>query len=490
VITRDVFGREFVPVVTAAEAAAHDRYAQEVCAIPERLLMENAARALALVTHKLYPDGVIAGVIGKGHNGGDVSIALDVLEHWGRSVMRVREPTDLQNATVILDGVLGTGSSGAPRGRAAELITSINAANSPVIAADLPGGVDATSGEVHEPAVNAVATVTFGFPKTGLLKHPARANCGRLLCVEIGFPPLPESQIQARLITPDFARRHLPQRKPTAHKGDSGRLLMLVGGRGMAGAAVITGQAAVHAGAGLVRLVSSSENRELLQTAVAEATFFDRSGSIDANGITALVAGCGIGTDEDARTALFNVLAATKGVAALIDADALNLLANDVNELRDIARDRPLLITPHPREMSRLTKKETSEIIAHPERIAQEFADATGAVVLLKGQPSIVAAPGQPLLINSVGSSDFAVAGMGDQLAGVIGAMLAAGLTPREAAAVGLFYSGRAGDIAAKGRALSPRDVTDHLAAAFADPGPAESPLGLPFITFDQPARW
>jgi NAD(P)H-hydrate epimerase len=265
---------------------------------------------------------------------------------------------------------------------------------------------------------------------------------------------------------------------------------MLVGGRGMAGAAVITGQAAVHAGAGLVRLVSSSENRELLQTAVAEATFFDRSGSIDANGITALVAGCGIGTDEDARTALFNVLAATKGVAALIDADALNLLANDVNELRDIARDRPLLITPHPREMSRLTKKETSEIIAHPERIAQEFADATGAVVLLKGQPSIVAAPGQPLLINSVGSSDFAVAGMGDQLAGVIGAMLAAGLTPREAAAVGLFYSGRAGDIAAKGRALSPRDVTDHLAAAFADPGPAESPLGLPFITFDQPARW
>jgi NAD(P)H-hydrate repair Nnr-like enzyme with NAD(P)H-hydrate dehydratase domain len=109
---------------------------------------------------------------------------------------------------------------------------------------------------------------------------------------------------------------------------------------------------------------------------------------------------------------------------------------------------------------------------------------------LLKGQPTLVAAPRRPLLINTVGSSDIAVAGMGDQLSGVIGALLAAGLAPREAAATGLFYSGRAADIAAKGRALSPRDVTDHLAAAFADAGPAESSLGLPFITFDQPPRW
>jgi ADP-dependent NAD(P)H-hydrate dehydratase / NAD(P)H-hydrate epimerase len=489
-VRANVFGREFVPVVTAAEAAAHDRYAQDACAIPERLLMENAARALALITHKLYPTGLIAGVTGKGHNGGDVSIALDVLERWGRHVIRVRDSADLQTAAVILDGVLGTGSSGAPRGKAAELIASINAAGSPVIAADLPSGVDATTGEVHEPAVSAVATATFGFPKTGLLKHPARAHCGRILCVEIGFPPLPESQIRARLITPDFAKELLPKRKPTAHKGDSGRLLMLVGNPGMGGAAVISGQAAVHAGAGLVRLASSANNRELLQTAVAEATFLDRSGTIDTSGITALVAGCGIGTDEEARTALFNILTATKGVPALLDADALNLLASDTDKLRDIARERPLLITPHPREMSRLTNIETKDVTAQPERVAQQFADATGAVVLLKGQPSIVAGPGESMLINSVGSSDFAVAGMGDQLAGVVGAMLAAGLAPRDAAAVGLFYSGRAGDIAGKGRALSPRDVTDHLATAFADPGPAESPLGLPFITFDQPARW
>lgn len=489
--TRDVFGREYVPVVTAAQAAAHDRYAQQARNIPERLLMENAARALAIITHKLYPAGRIAGVIGKGHNGGDVAIAIDVLETWGRDVQRVRAPvTDLQTAAVILDGVLGTGSSGAPRAEAAELIACINEAMRPVIAADVPSGIDATSGAVHEPHVNAVATVSFGFPKTGLLKHPGRGSCGRLLCVEIGFPPLPDVDVKVMLITPPYALRRFPRREPTAHKGDSGRLLLLVGSHGMAGAAVISAQAAVRAGAGLVRIASVAENRELLQSAVAEATFFDRSGTIDTTGVTTVAAGCGLGTDTAARDALRKVLEQTPGVPTLLDADALNILAQDAKQLANVARQRPLLITPHPREMSRLTGMSTEQITAAPEQSAQSFADAAGIVVLLKGQPSMIAAPQRPLLINTVGSSDFAVAGMGDQLAGVCAAMLAAGLTPRDAAAVGLFYSGRAGDIAAKGRALSPRDVTDHLAAAFADPGPAESSLGLPFVTFDQPARW
>ena len=486
-----VFGREFVPVVTAAEAAAHDRYAHQACNIPEAVLMQNAARALALITHKLFPTGRIVGVAGKGHNGGDVAIAIEVLQRWGRDAEVITEAAyNLDVADVIIDGVLGTGTSGAPRENAAQLIRAINQSGVPVIAADLPSGVDATTGEVYEPSTNAVATVTFGFPKSGLLKHPARARCGRLLCVEIGFPPMLAPEIKAQLITPSFAREKLPQRKPTAHKGDSGRLLMLVGSHGMAGAAVISGQAAVHSGAGLVRIVSSADNRELLQTSVAEATFFDRNGTIDRSGVTAVVAGCGLGTDDDAREAITRTLDMMPGIPTLLDADALNILANDEGAIERIARTRPLVITPHPREMSRLTKLKMESITGGPELAAQSYADATGAVVLLKGQPSIVAAPGQPLLINTVGSSDFAVAGMGDQLAGVIGAMLAAGLSPRDAAAVGLFYSGRAGDIAAKGRSLSPRDVTDHLAAAFADPGPNESPLGLPFITFDQPARW
>ena len=452
--------------------------------------MENAARALALVTHRLFPTGRIAGVIGKGNNGGDVAIALSTLEAWGREVQSVTDAAeDFRSCAVVLDGVLGTGTRGAPRDEAAALIHAINESGVAVISADLPSGVDATSGEVHEPAVRAVATVAFGFPKIGLLRHPARAHCGRLISVEIGFPPIPPEQLRALLITPEYASHRLPRRQPTAHKGDSGRLVMLVGSYGMAGAAIISGQAAVHSGAGLVRIASSADNRELLQTAVPEATFFDRCGTIDTISATAVVAGCGISTDQEATAALKDLLDSTEGVPTLLDADALNLLANIDDGIAEIAKHRPLVITPHPREMSRLMHLDLEEITAYPGFAAQTLADATGATVLLKGQPTVVAAPGQPLLINTVGSSDVAVAGMGDQLAGVIGAMLAAGLSPRDAAAVGLFYSGRAADIASRGRALSPRDVTEHLAAAFNDAGPAQSSLELPFVTFDQPER-
>jgi ADP-dependent NAD(P)H-hydrate dehydratase / NAD(P)H-hydrate epimerase len=486
--TRDVFGRETVPVVTTAEAVAHDRSAHK--SIPERALMENAGRALALITNALFPEGKIVGVSGKGHNGGDTEIALQALASWGRDVAHINISTaddvtsTLASAAVILDGILGTGSHGAPRERAAELISAIKQSERPVIAVDIPSGIDADSSAVHEHAVHAHATVTFGFPKIGMLFQPAREHCGRLIAVEIGFPPL--DNFNAQLITPDWAAARLPQRKANANKGTSGRLLMLTGTNGMAGAAVIAGGAAVRAGAGLVRIVSSADNREVVQKTVPEATFFDRNGEIDYNGVTSIVAGPGMGANDDTRALLQAVFGKLPGVPALLDADALNVLAGNLEMLDG----RPLVLTPHPKELSRLNGASVEAIVADPMTHARTFAEKTKAVVLLKGQPSVVAAVGQPLLINSVGSSDFAVAGMGDQLSGVIGAMLAAGLDARNAAAVGLFYSGRAGDIAQRGRALTPTDVTEHLAPAFADAGPQQSSLGLPFITFDQPQRW
>lgn len=509
--TRDVFGREVVAVVTTAEAAAHDRAAREAFAIPERVLMENAGRALALITNALYPGGTVVGVAGAGHNGGDTAVALRTLQAWGRDVAlvpassRAIDPALLHGseirevagddvaltfagAAVILDGILGTGSSGRPRGHAADLIRAIEAAHRPVIAVDLPSGIDADSGAVHQDAVSATVTVTFGFLKFGLLFQPARERCGRLIAVDIAFPPLRDPT--AQLITPQWAMARSPRRPANANKGTSGRLLLVAGSKGMAGAAVIAGSAAVHSGAGLVRIASAAENREIVQRTVPEATFFDRENTIDYAGVTALVAGPGLGVGEPVRELLFDVLNRTPGVATLLDADALNLLAGDPDALRTIAAERPLLITPHPKEMSRLTGEAVEEIVSAPQQSARRLSDATGATVLLKGQPSIVVAPRAATLVNTVGSSDFAVAGMGDQLSGVIGAMLAAGLTPREAAGTGLFYSGRAGDIAGLGRSLTPSDVTDHLARAFALPGPPAPTLGFPFITFDQPARW
>ena len=506
-----MYGRELVPVVTAAVAAAHDRSARDEFGIPERVLMENAGRSLAFITNALYPTGTVVGVIGGGHNGGDTVIALRVLQGWGRDVALVRATTrdmdrallhgaellenkdddvalSLASAAVILDGILGTGTSGPPRDRAAEMIGAINAAQRPVIAVDNPSGVAVDTGAVHAAAVNATVTVTFGFPKFELLFHPARMACGRLIAVEIGFPPL--ADIEAQMITPQWAALRSPRRAPNANKGTSGRLLLVAGSKGMAGAAVIAGSAAVRSGAGLVRIASAEENREIVQKSVPEATFFERDGTIDFGGINAVVAGPGMSATDHTRVLLFELLQRTPGVPTLLDADALNVFEGDAEALTRIARERPLLITPHPKELSRLTGDPVATIVEKPWASAQRIADEIGAVVLLKGQPSVVAQSKQPLLINSVGSSDFAVAGMGDQLAGVIGAMLAAGLPPRAAAAVGLFYSGRAGDLADLGRSLTPTDVTDHMAKAFVHPAPHSPPLGLPFITFDQPPRW
>jgi hydroxyethylthiazole kinase-like uncharacterized protein yjeF len=179
----------------------------------------------------------------------------------------------------------------------------------------------------------------------------------------------------------------------------------------------------------------------------------------------------------------------TAGVPTLIDADGLNLLARESGRLAGLARERPLVITPHPRELARLLDTDTEAITADAPAAAREAVARFGCTVLLKGQPSLVAAPGLPLLLNTAGSSDVAVGGMGDQLAGVIGALLAVGLDARTAAAAGLYLSSRAADLAARGRALSPRDVSACLGAAFREPGCRTPLLELPFITFDQPAR-
>lgn len=469
--------------------------------------MENAGRSLALITHSLFPDGRIIGVAGSGHNGGDAIVALRTLQAWGRDVAVVRaseQPLDhallhgaalaeagtdaIGSAAVVLDGILGTGSSGAPRAGAARMIRSINDAQRPVIAVDLPSGANPDTGAVYDDAVKATATVSFGYPKLGLLFHPARAQCGRMIAIDIAFPPLAEPN--AQLITPAWAAARVPRRAADANKGTSGRLLLLAGSKGMAGAAVIAGGAAVRTGAGLVRIVSAADNREIIQRTVSEATFFDRDGDIDTQGTSALVAGPGMGASTEARAMLLQLLERLPGVPTLLDADALNVFAGAVATLTGLASERALLVTPHPKELSRLTGEAIETITAAPVDAAQRLADATGAVVLLKGQPSVVAAKGQPILINTVGSSDFAVAGMGDQLAGVIGALLAAGLDTRIAAAVGLYFSGRAGDLAQLGRSLTPNDVTNNIAAAFALAGATQSSLDFPFITFDQPARW
>ncbi len=508
-----VYGRARVAAVTPAHATGLDREAREAFGIPERVLMENAGRSAALVLDRLYPEGRVAVVAGSGNNGGDAVVVARVLAGWGRDVTLIAvgsrppdggllhghgpepEPSELMEkrlaeADVIVDGVLGTGLSGPARGQAADAIAAINAAERPVVALDLPSGLAGETGAVDGPAVRASATISFGWPKIGLLFQPARQLCGRLLAVEIGFPPL--DRADAELVTPSWAAERLPMRPPDAHKGRAGRLLVLAGRDGMAGAAALAGLAARRAGAGLVRLASTAGNRSILQELVPEATFVARDALTAEDGSLAhaLVAGPGIGTDAAACAALERALELTGDKPVLLDADAITLLARQPDRLRELARARAVVLTPHAGEMERVLGRPADEITADPAAAARAAASQTGCVTLLKGQPSIVAAPGRALLINTSGSSDTASAGMGDQLAGAIGAFLATGLDARDATAAALFFSGRAADLCRLGRALGPRDVAWALPRAFADPGPTRSPLELPFVTFDQAERW
>ncbi len=502
--------------MTAAQAAAMDQMARDQHGVPERVLMENAGRAAALVLDRLFPRGRVLALAGGGNNGGDALVLARVLHSWGREVSvlcggsRPPDPsllhghdipfasqdaseTAITSADLLVDGLLGTGSDGAPREPIAGLVEQMNASGRPVLAIDLPSGVDATSGNVAGVAVRARATVTFGWPKLGCLLHPARTFCGRLVAVEIGFAPLrPGEDARAALITPTWAASRVRPRPADAHKGTSGRLAILAGQEGMAGAGALAAEAARRAGAGLIRIASVSANRTILQSLVPEATFVDREALADSDidSVHALVAGPGIGADDAVRPILDLALELTAHRPALLDADAINLFARDPDALVRLARSRPIVLTPHPKELERLTGTSMEDIqkdrIAAVRTASQRF----GCVVLLKGQPSVVATPEGMVLVNAAGSSDLAAGGMGDQLSGVIGALLAAGLDAVDAAGAGLYLAARAADLADHGRALGPRDISEHFHYALAYPGATHSSLRLPFITFDQPPRW
>ncbi len=495
---------ERVPVLGADEMRAWDAHSIRDTGIPERVLMESAGRAAAALVQRLYPRGRVVAAVGAGNNGGDALVVARTLRAWGREVMAVsvgKRPPDpallhgwevdvqpaaelsaaLAGAAVVVDGLLGTGARGAPREPEATAIEAILRSGVPVVALDGPSGIDLTTGAAPGAALRAALTVTFGAPKRGLLLFPGREHAGRIVAVEVGFAPL--AAAGAELITPAWAARRLPAVAPDAHKGGMGRVVIAAGRGGMAGAAVLAGMGALRAGAGYAILVSPDANRAIIQASIPEALFLDRGALPEdfASSADAIVAGPGMGTDDDSLALLRRL--ARGDAPLLLDADALTLLARHP-EMRDEI-ERPLLLTPHPGEMGRLLDRPISAITTAPFAAAEEAAARFRCTVLLKGSPSLVAEAGAPTLVNVAGHSGIATGGMGDVLSGVAGALLAVGTAPREAAALALFYAGRAAELAGRGRGLLPRDVAEALPGALTQP---PAPLTTPGVLLDLPA--
>jgi len=518
------YGRPDVFAPTGEESAAFDRRAIEGLGVPQPVLMENAGRSAAQIAARLYPRGSVVGFVGAGNNGGDALVLLRTLAAWGRDVRAVLvadrpEPEPLLHgwdvptvtdaelgerdeawdallgpAALVVDGMLGTGVRGAPRERQAAAIRRILRAERPVLAIDIPSGVDSGTGAVPGEAVHADVTVAFGAPKLGSLLHPGRALAGRLVAVEIAFPPMEPDAATGRVVTPAWAQSHLPKRGSDTHKNAVGRLVVVAGRPGMGGAAVMAVRAGLRAGAGLVQVCSAPENRVVLQSAVPEAIFVDADDPAAVGDAlaqaNAIAVGPGLGTDGRARALLRAVLEGPPA-PTVVDADALNLIsAGDVPSPDAIARDRPLLLTPHPGEMSRLLKLSGEEPSEDRPHTVSAHARGWGCALLLKGAPSLVAGPSGSVFVDAVGSSDLASAGMGDVLTGVTGSLMAQGLEPMKAGALGLYLTGRAGVLAATGKALIPGDVIGLLPDALAERGSGETDLDLPFVLFDQdPAR-
>ena len=416
-------------------------------------LMARAGRAVAEEALRAYPEARrFVGVCGGGANGGDGRIALEVLRAQGRDA---EEGDDPAGADVVVDALFGTGFRGEPRPAAAATIRRINASGAHVLAVDLPSGVDASTGEVAGEAVRADRTVTFHGPKVGVAIGPGRFLAGEVVVADIG---LERAETEARLVTAEILRR-VPRRGPRDTKYTSGSVLVVGGSRGLTGAACLAAEAAFRADAGYVTVAAPEESLPVLETRLLEAVKRPLAEIDDAlEKASALALGPGLGRSREARELVARLLR-DSDLPAVVDADALY-------ELEPHRRDAPTILTPHAGELGRLLGEDSRAVDAHRLDAARRAAERFGAVCVLKGADSLVAAPDAPPLVCALGSPGLATAGSGDVLTGVVAAFLAKGLEPRIAAAAAVAAQQVASTLVANQSGMIAGDVIAALPRA------------------------
>jgi len=390
----------------------------------------------------------------------------------------------LRGADLLVDAIFGTGFRGPAEGVPARVIEAMNHSGTPVLAVDVPSGVDAGSGRAEPPCVHAAATVTMGLPKLGLVQYPAAAHVGRLFVAHIGFPDrlVEDAPIQTMLALAPWVDRTLPRRAPDSHKGRFGHVAVIAGARGFAGAAILAARGAIRAGAGLVTVgipgslaavpaasLPEAMTRPLPETdagTLSEGAYGDAMDLIA--GVTAVALGPGLTTHPEVVTLVRRLLPRCER-PVVVDADGLNALAGDPGRLRDVPGS--VVITPHPGEMARLLGTTIAEVQRDRPETAREAARAVRGVVVLKGARTVVAGPDGRAAIVPTGNAAMATGGMGDVLTGALAALLAQGLPPLEAAACAAYLHGLAGDLAAQPRGeagLLAHEVADEIPRALA----------------------
>ena len=487
----------------AERMRATDRWAIEVRGIASTELMERAGAGLSRAVAELVPDGPVAVVCGGGNNGGDGYVAARLLRGLGREVRvlavvpverlqgdaRVNaellagpapEPfaaDRLDGAAVAVDALLGTGFSGEPREEVRAAIVALNAAGAPVVAADVPSGVDASSGAIAGEAVRAARTATFAAAKPGLWINPGKAHAGEVRVVDIGIPPgAPGPEPDVGLIDDEPLLAGLPTRMAGWTKFTSGHVIVAGGARGLTGAPCLAAEAAMRAGAGYVTACVPGSVQLVFEQRLLEVMtrgLPDEDGAHTPAGVDAvleatgrggsLVLGPGLSRNAGAP-AFAREVAAGARVALVLDADGRNAHAERLGDLA--ARSAPTVLTPHAGELGRLLGVDSAEIDAQRLRHARAAADAAGAIVVLKGDDTLVARPGGPVAVSPGASPALATAGTGDVLSGILGAVLARAVEPFAGACAAVRLHARAGVRAAAQRGADgviARDVIEAL---------------------------
>lgn len=494
------------PLYDAEGMRAIDRWAIEEQGVPSLELMEAAGGAVARAAAALSPQGPVRVVCGKGNNGGDGLVAARRLAETGFEVEALllspgeelsgdaaanleRFPaarevgaSDLDRALdgsgALVDAIFGTGFEGAPRSPADAAIEAINRCGAPVVACDVASGVNAANGEVEGPAVEADVTVTFHAPKVGHVVAPGKSHTGELQVAAIGIPDGAPGKPTAGVISPAVLGL-APRRGPASTKFTSGQVVIVGGSRGLTGAVCMSAEAAIRAGAGYATVAVPADLEPIFEvklTEVMSRACPSEDGALGpestqsalevAERAAAAVLGPGLGRREGSLE-LARDLALRIEAPLVIDADGLNAHAGRLEALRE--RRGPAVLTPHAGELGRLLGRSSDQIGAHRLASAIEAARASGAVVLLKGDDTIVT-DSERVAVNTFSASALATAGTGDMLSGTIAALLARGLEPFAAACAGALAGARAGRLAGQqlgaAESVVATDVIAQLPAA------------------------
>jgi hydroxyethylthiazole kinase-like uncharacterized protein yjeF len=493
------------PLLDASQMRAVDRWAIDQRGIPSLDLMERAGQGVSRAVEELVPDGSVTVVCGKGNNGGDGLVVARLLREAGRElrVVCMAPPDELSpdaranlerlpgepplafeehgaleaigQAEAIVDALLGTGFSGMPHGAIVEAIEAINAAPGGVVSIDIPSGVDASTGVVAGVAIEAAKTVTFHAAKPGLWIHPGKAYTGELDTIAIGIPRGAPSACKIGLIC-NSVLGELPSRAAASTKFTSGHVVVVGGSRGLTGAPAMASLAAMRAGAGYVTACVPESLHAILDTQLMEVMtrgLPEEHGALtpealpiamDALGRAgALALGPGLG--RDSRSVRFaRELAGATEIAMVLDADGLNAHVGVLEELA--TRTASTVLTPHAGELGRLLETDSEQVQSERLSHARMAADRAEAIVVLKGDDTLVVEPAGRIAVSRGNSPALASAGTGDVLTGVIAALLAQGLEPFIAAAAGVQLHAQAGREAARGQGSSAGVIAGDVIAA------------------------